>query len=61
MPTFRVPLLWQMSGTVEVDAEDAEQAKTIALGSDTALPGAGQSEVVEGSWQVDPELPVEEM
>ena len=58
MKTYMVPLIWQMYGQVDVEAESEDQARTIALGPKTPLPGAGESDYVEGSVAVDEEIGV---
>ena len=61
MPTYRVPLLWTMSGTVEVEAKNMEDAKTVALGPETSLPDLTRAEVVPGSWRIDSHLLIEKV
>ena len=38
MDTYRIPLVWQMYGHCDVDADSQEDAIEIALGPDTPLP-----------------------
>ena len=38
MDTYRIPLVWQMYGHCDIDAESLEDAIKIALGPDTPLP-----------------------
>ena len=38
MDTYRIPLVWQMYGHCDVDANSLEDAIEIALGPDTPLP-----------------------
>lgn len=50
MPTFRIPLVWQMYGHADVDAETLEDAIEYALGPDCPLP---EGNYVDDSIQVD--------
>jgi len=49
MKTYKVPVVWQMYGYVEVEAENVDEAVLIAEGA--PLPDNG--EYVEGSFEVD--------
>lgn len=50
MKQFRIPLVWQMYGHLWVDAETEEEAKQIALDSETPLP---EGNYVDDSIQID--------
>lgn len=50
MPTFRIPLVWQMYGHADVDAETLEEAIEYALGPECPLPDGNY---VDDSIQVD--------
>ena len=49
MKTYRVPVVWQMYGYVEVEAESMVEAKHVAM--DAPLPIDG--DYIEGSFEVD--------
>ena len=53
MDTYRIPLVWQMYGHCDVDANSLEDAIEIALGPDTPLPDGFY---VEDSVAVDYEV-----
>lgn len=50
MSSFRIPLVWQMYGHVDVEADTLDDAIEYALGSDCPLP---EGEYVDDSIQVD--------
>lgn len=50
MSSFRIPLVWQMYGHVNVEADTLDDAIKYALGSDCPLP---EGEYVDDSIQVD--------
>lgn len=50
MSSFRIPLVWQMYGHVDVEADTMDDAIEYALGSDCPLP---EGEYVDDSIQVD--------
>ncbi len=50
MKQFRIQLVWQMYGRLWVDAETEEEAKQIALDSETPLP---EGNYVDDSIQID--------
>ena len=52
MDTYRIPLVWQMYGHCDVDANSLEDAIKIALGPDTPLPDGSY---VDDSVAVDHE------
>jgi hypothetical protein len=49
MKTYRVPVVWQMYGYVEVQAESMVEAANVAM--DAPLPIDG--DYIEGSFEVD--------
>ena len=53
MKTYRIPLLWQMFGYVDVEAESPEAAMEYAIGPDCPLP---EGYYVEDSVQVDTDI-----
>lgn len=53
MDTYRIPLVWQMYGHCDVDANSLEDAIKIALGPDTPLP---DGQYVDDSVAVDYEV-----
>ena len=50
MSSFRIPLVWQMYGHVDVEADTMDAAIEYALGPDRPLP---EGEYVDDSIQVD--------
>lgn len=50
MSSFRIPLVWQMYGHVDVEADTLDDAIGYALGPDCPLP---EGEYVDDSIQVD--------
>ena len=50
--TYRIPVVWQSWGVMEIPAKSLEEAKAKALGSKTPLP---ESEYVDDSIQIDEE------
>lgn len=50
MSSFRIPLVWQMYGHVDVEADTLDDAIEYALGPDRPLP---EGEYVDDSIQVD--------
>ena len=53
MKTYKIGVVWQMYGTVEVEANNLEQAIHILHSTDMPLPMDG--EYIEGSFEVDVE------
>ena len=56
MPTYRVPLVWQLYGHVHVTAETKEAAIEYALGPECPLP---PGDYVTDSVAVDEDIEVE--
>lgn len=50
MSSFRIPLVWQMYGHVDVEADTMDDAIKYTLGPDCPLP---EGEYVDDSIQVD--------
>lgn len=50
MSTFRIPLVWQMYGHVDVEANTLEEAIEYALGPECPLP---EGSYIDDSIQVD--------
>lgn len=57
--TYRVPLVWQMYGSMYVEAKSRQEAIDYALRATTPLPDDG--EYVDGSCEIDPDVPIETM
>ena len=53
MKTYNIGVVWQMYGTVEVEANNLEEAIHILHSTDVPLPDNG--EYIEGSFEVDVE------
>ncbi len=53
MGTYRIPLVWQMYGHCDIDANSLEEAIEIALGPDTPIP---EGDYVDDSVAVDYEV-----
>ena len=51
MKTYKIPVVWQMMGTVEVQAESLDDAVEKVL--DTSVPLPEDGEYIEGSFEVD--------
>jgi hypothetical protein len=51
MKTYKIPVVWQMMGTVEVQAESLDDAVDKVLDTDVPLPEDG--EYIEDSFEVD--------
>ena len=51
--TYKIGVVWQMYGTVEVEANNLEEAIHILHSTDVPLPDNG--EYIEGSFEVDVE------
>ena len=51
--TYKIGVVWQMYGTVEVEANNLEEAIHILHSTDVPLPDNG--EYIDGSFEVDVE------
>ena len=49
--TYKVPVVWQMYGYVEVEANNMDEAVHIVHSTDVPLPEDG--EYIEGTFEVD--------
>lgn len=54
--TYRVPLVWQLCGSMYVEAKSRQEAIDYALRATTPLPDGG--EYVDGSCEIDPDVPI---
>lgn len=50
--TYRIPVVWQSWGVMEIEAESLEEAKAKAIDSETPLP---ESNYVDDSIEIDEE------
>ena len=55
MKTWKIPVTWEVYGTVEVEANTLEEAIDIARDEEGALPLPDESDYVDGSWRVTEE------
>lgn len=53
MKTWRIPVVYQMCGIVEIEADTLEKAIGIARDEDDVLPLPDDPEYITGSWEVD--------
>ena len=53
MKTYKIPVSWQVYGTVNIEAENIEEAIELAGGDEIPLP---EGDYIDGSWEVDGEL-----
>ena len=53
MKIYKIGVVWQMYGTVEVDANNLEEAIHILHSTDVPLPDNG--EYIDGSFEIDSE------
>ena len=51
--TYKIGVVWQMYGTVEVEANNLEEAIHILHSTDVPLPDNG--EYIDGSFEIDSE------
>lgn len=59
LKTYRIPLVWQMYGHVIIEAKTQQEAIERALSPYFPLPDDG--EYVDGSCEIDPDVPIETM
>lgn len=59
LKTYRIPLVWQMYGHVIIEAKTQQEAMDRALSPYFPLPDDG--EYVDGSCEIDPDVPIETM
>lgn len=53
MKSWKIPVIWQEIGIVEVEANTLEEAIEIARDDDGVIPIPDNGEYLEGSWEVD--------
>lgn len=53
MKEWRIPVCWQMMGTVKVEADTLENAIQIAWDDAGVIPIPDNGEYLEGTWEVD--------
>lgn len=61
MKTWRIPVVYQMWGLVEVEADTLEKAIEFARDEDSPIPLPYDAEYLNGSWEVDLDGNVEEI
>jgi len=52
MPVFRIPVFWSYGGTLDIEAENLDEAILVAQDS-TPMQLQGLAEYIDGSWTVD--------
>ena len=52
MKTWKIPVVWQMMGTVTVEANTLEEAMFIAE-NDDSIPLPNNGDFLDGSWELD--------
>ena len=53
MATWKIPVVWQMAGTVEIEAKTLEEAMMIAEDDEGVIPIPDDGDFVDGSWELD--------
>lgn len=53
MKTWKIPVVWQMMGTVKVEANTLEEAIEIARDDEGVIPLPDDGTFLDGSWEVD--------
>ena len=53
MKSWKIPVIWQEIGIVEVEANTLEEAIEIARDDDGVISIPDNGEYLEGSWEVD--------
>lgn len=64
MKTFKIPVTWEVYGTVEIQAETAEKALYIAKEIEhqgEGLPLPTESEYVDGSFEINDDIDLVKM
>ena len=55
MKSWKIPVTWEVYGTVWVEADTLEEAIDIAKDDDGVIPLPDNSDYVDGSWRVTDE------
>lgn len=53
MKTWKIPVVWEMAGTVKVAADTLAEAMEIAKDKDGVIPIPDNGEFLSGSWGLD--------
>ena len=53
MKTWKIPVVWQEMGVVEVEADTLAEAIKIARDDDGIIPIPDNGEFLDGTWEVD--------
>lgn len=53
MKSWKIPVVWQMMGTVTVEANTLEEAIEIAQDDEGVIPIPDDGTFLDGSWEVD--------
>lgn len=60
MKTWKIPVYYQMAGTIEVEANSIEEAMDIARDEAEEIPLPDNAEYLDGSWETS-DLGAEEL
>ena len=52
MKTWTIPVVWQMFGTVKIEADTLKEAMDIATDKDSVIPLPDISDYVDDSWEL---------
>ena len=55
MKTWKIPVTWEVSGFVEIEAKTLEEAIEVAKDDEDIIPLPAESDYVDGSWRVTEE------
>lgn len=56
MKTFKIPVSWEVYGTVEIEANSVEEALQIAIDTQDDLPLPTDGDYIDGSFKIDSEI-----